>query len=91
MMSTKDTTTPATPPSAQVSPAAAAATFAKDDLVLARDQDEGWFEAVVMDVRSDGSAMLKWRDFSNEPVFYREANQLAPLPPGISPAPKAAS
>ena len=86
-MSTKDTTTPTT----QASTASAAASFAKDDIVLAHEKDEGWFEAVVMDVRSDGSAMLKWRDFSNEPVFYREANQLAPLPAGVSPAPKAAS
>ena len=49
-------------------------------LVLAVDEDYGWFESRVVGTNGDAFT-LKFRDYPGEPTFVRRRNQLALLPP----------
>lgn len=42
--------------------------------------EDGWYEALVTEVKNDGLLLLKWRDWPDEPPFLRRAHQLALLP-----------
>ncbi|QJP14606.1 hypothetical protein G3545_13700 [Starkeya sp. ORNL1] len=47
---------------------------------------DGWYEALIAEVKDDGLFVLKWRDWPEEPPFLRRAHQLALLPTGNSAA-----
>ena len=42
-------------------------------------RDDGWWEAVVLDSKPGNMWTLRWRDFPTEPVFSRQASNLALL------------
>jgi hypothetical protein len=64
------------------------ATIAVGDVVLATEGPrEGWYEAVVQDVKPPHRVDLKWRDWPDEPVFFRPRDELAMLPPGYTDKP----
>jgi len=50
-------------------------------LVLATTTpQEGWWEALVTEVKDEGLFVLKWRDSPDDPPFLRRAHQLGLLP-----------
>jgi hypothetical protein len=51
-------------------------------LVLANETPkEGWYEAVVKEVRAEGIYLLTWRDWPHEAAFVRKAPHIALLHP----------
>lgn len=56
--------------------------LAAGDTVLALDTpDEGWWEAVVVEVREGELVLLRWRDFPETPTFSRRRTAIALLHP----------
>lgn len=53
-------------------------------VVLATEGDEGWFEAVVVEVQTGDSVWLQWRDYADQPKFVRSLKRLALLHPSAS-------
>ncbi|MBP1885731.1 tudor domain-containing protein [Sinorhizobium mexicanum] len=52
------------------------------DLVLARETaEEGWFEAIVVELAADGRFRLRWRDWPELPNFTRALTDIALLHP----------
>ncbi|NLR98880.1 hypothetical protein HGP17_18845 [Rhizobium sp. P38BS-XIX] len=52
------------------------------NLVLATEGPmEGWFEATIIEIKSNGALRLKWRDYLDTPPFDRPIAQVAMLHP----------
>jgi hypothetical protein len=59
--------------------------LAVGSLVLANETPgEGWYEAVVKEVKAEGLYLLTWRDWPHEAAFVRKAPHIALLHPGHS-------
>lgn len=48
--------------------------------------DEGWWEAITVKVRVNGSLEWVWRDYGDEPGFVRNREQVALLNPAFKQA-----
>jgi len=56
-------------------------------VVLASEgQSEGWFEAVVVELKSEDQFIVKWRDWPDEPMLLRHRNYLGLLHPSLAAA-----
>ena len=47
---------------------------------------DGWYEALITEVKDDGLFVLKWRDWPEDGAILRRAHQLGLLPAGNSAA-----
>nr|WP_285292805.1 phage integrase N-terminal SAM-like domain-containing protein [Aureimonas altamirensis] len=50
-------------------------------VLITEGDQEGWFEAVIVQDKGDGAYTLKWRDWPEEPTQVRRRHQIALLPP----------
>jgi len=61
-------------------------------LVLANvDSEDGWYEAVVIEKKTDDLLILTWRDWPEYSHFVRTPSRLALLPKTVEPAPEVSS
>ena len=61
--------------------------IAPGSMVLASmSEDQGWFEAVVVEARGDDLFVLRWQGWPDDPEFARRRQSLALLP-GVQPEP----
>ena len=73
--------------SASTAPGDGWAAIKVNDVVLATEGvGEGWYEAVVTETKGETHVSLKWRDWKDEPEFFRPRDELALLPPGYKDA-----
>lgn len=50
-------------------------------LVLAPEEESGWFESVIVEIKPEALFVLRWRDWPDLPPFVRRGDNLALLPP----------